>query len=206
VEFDPPPGRHFGSVPLVEVDPPFKRDAASSSLAGPTIFMTLNRLVLIINASYEPIDICSARRALKLVFKGAATVEEVSAYTVRTSKIAIPIPSVVRLQRYRRIPRRTRAVSRRGIILRDGGACQYCQTKLLPRDLTLDHVMPKSRGGSSTWENLVACCFDCNNRKGNRTPREAGMPLARLPRQIGIHAKHRLMIGDEKLWERYLFC
>jgi 5-methylcytosine-specific restriction endonuclease McrA len=168
--------------------------------------MSLNRLVLVINASYEPINICSARRALTLVLKGAAIVEEVSAFTVRTARLTIPLPSVVRLQKYRRMPQQNRAVSRKGIVLRDGSTCQYCRTKLPPRDLTLDHVIPRSRGGGSTWENLVASCCPCNNRKGDRTPQEAGMPLTKQPRQISIHAKHRLLAGDEKTWERYLFC
>jgi 5-methylcytosine-specific restriction endonuclease McrA len=168
--------------------------------------MSLNRLVLVLNASYEPINICAARRALKLVFKGAAVVEEVTAFTVRTAKIHIPVPSVVRLLQYRRMPRQNRAVSRKGIILRDGGTCQYCREKLPVKNLTLDHVIPRARGGDSTWENLAACCFACNNRKGNRTPSEAGMALAKPPRQVTLHARHRLMAGDEKAWERYLFC
>jgi 5-methylcytosine-specific restriction endonuclease McrA len=168
--------------------------------------MSLNRLVLVINASYEPINICSARRALTLVLKGAAVVEEVSAYVVRTSKISIPLPSVVRLQKYRRMLRQNRSVSRKGIVLRDSSTCQYCRQKLPPRELTLDHVIPRSRGGASTWENLVASCKPCNNVKGDRTPAEAGLTLAKQPRQITIHAKHRLLIGDEKTWERYLFC
>jgi 5-methylcytosine-specific restriction endonuclease McrA len=168
--------------------------------------MSLNRLVLVLNASYEPINICAARRALKLVFKGAAVVEQLSAFTVRTAKIHIPVPSVVRLLQYRRMPRQNRAVSRKGIILRDGGTCQYCREKLPVKNLTLDHVIPRARGGDSTWENLVACCFACNNRKGNRTPPEAGMALAKPPRQVTLHARHRLMAGDEKAWERYLFC
>src|SRR5205823_1597385 len=156
-----------------------------------------HRLVLVLNASYEPIQIASARRAITLVCKGAAVVEEVSAYTIRTSKISIPVPNVIRLVRYRRVPRQNRSVSRKGILLRDGLACQYCRGRFGPGDLTLDHVLPRSRGGASTWENLVACCFPCNNRKGNRTPAEAGMALAKQPRQISIHAKHRLLAGDE---------
>lgn len=168
--------------------------------------MSLNRLVLVLNASYEPINICSARRALTLVLKGAALVELPSPYTVRTSKMNIPIPSVVRLITYKRMPRQNRSVSRKGIILRDGASCQYCRAKLPAKELTLDHVVPKSRGGESTWENLVASCTRCNNRKRNRTPAEAGMVLTRQPRQIGIHAKHRLMAGDQDAWERYLFC
>ena len=168
--------------------------------------MSLNRIVLVLNASYEPINITSARRALTLVLKGAAVVEERSPYTVRTAQMNIPIPSVVRLQKYRRMPRRNRSVSRKGIILRDSSTCQYCRATLPSHSLTLDHVIPRSRAGESTWENLVASCRPCNNRKGNRTPQEAGMPLARQPRQIGIHAKHRLMVGDQQVWEKYLFC
>ncbi len=169
--------------------------------------MSLNRLVLVINASYEPINITSARRALTLVLKGAAVVEAVSAHKIRTSKITVPIPSVIRLSRYRKMPRLNRSVSRKGIILRDGSACQYCGQRLPSKDLTLDHVQPRSRDGASTWENLVASCFPCNNKKGSRTPQEAGMVLARAPRQISIHSKHRLTAGgDEPTWEKFLFC
>lgn len=169
--------------------------------------MSIQRLVLVLNASYEPINIVSARRAITLVMKGAALVEESSAHTIRTSKLSIPIPSVVRLLVYRRMPRQNRAVSRKNIMLRDRHSCQYCHQELAPKSLTLDHVVPKSRGGASTWENLVACCYRCNNRKADRTPAEAGMPLSRKPAQIGIHAKHRLMIGTaESSWDKYLFC
>jgi len=168
--------------------------------------MSLNRLVLVLNASYEPINIVPARRALTLVLGGKALVEERSKFVIRTSKINVPVPSVIRLVSYRRIPRQNRSISRKGILLRDGSTCQYCRSTLPPKDLTLDHVIPRSRAGESTWENLVACCFPCNNRKGNRTPQEAGMVLAKQPRQITIHTKHRLMIGDESTWERYMFC
>ncbi len=168
--------------------------------------MSLQRLVLVLNASYEPINIVPARRALTLVLGGKAIVEERSKHIVRTSKINVPIPSVIRLMTYRRIPRQNRSISRKGIILRDGSACQYCRSVLPPRDLTLDHVVPRSRGGESTWENLVSSCFPCNNKKGNRTPQEAGILLAKQPRQITIHAKHRLLAGDEATWDRYMFC
>lgn len=127
-------------------------------------------------------------------------------HTVRTSKINVPLPSVIRLMKYRRMPRQNRSVSRKGILLRDQSTCQYCRRALPAKELTLDHVIPRSRTGESTWENLVACCFACNNRKGNRTPQEAGMVLARAPRQIGIHAKHRLMIGGgDQAWAKFLF-
>ena len=78
-------------------------------------------------------------------------------------------------------------------------------TRLPSASLTLDHVIPRSRRGLSTWENLVACCFSSNNRKGDRTPQEAGMVLAKQPRQISIHAKHKLLAGDARTWDKYLF-
>ena len=108
---------------------------------------------------------------------------------------------------YRRMPRQNRAVSRKSIMLRDRYRCQYCQRPFETKQLTLDHVVPRSRGGGSTWENLVACCHACNNRKADRTPAEAGMTLSRRPSQIGIHARHRLMAGAaEPAWDKYLFC
>jgi len=168
--------------------------------------MSLNRLCLVINASYEAIHVATARRALTLVFKGAAVVEEVSSHTIHTARINVPVPSVIRLIKYRRVPRLNRSVSRKGIMLRDRNRCQYCSAELPPRSLTLDHVMPRSRAGASTWENLVACCFPCNNRKGDRTPQEAGMTLARRPMPISLHARHRLLAGDMQVWEKYLFC
>jgi 5-methylcytosine-specific restriction endonuclease McrA len=169
--------------------------------------MSLQRLTLVLNASYEPINIVTARRAITLVMKGAAHVEESSSHVVRTAKVAFRIPSVVRLLSYRRIPRQNRAVSRKSILLRDRHTCQYCHRQFEMKKLTLDHVTPRSRGGGSTWENLVACCCACNNRKADRTPAEAGMPLERKPAQIGIHARHRLMAGNaEPAWDKYLFC
>jgi 5-methylcytosine-specific restriction endonuclease McrA len=173
----------------------------------------LNRLCLVINATYQGINVTSARRALTLVFKGAAVVEEVSAFTVRTARINVPVPAVVRLVKYRRVPRQNRAVSRKGILLRDRSTCQYCginaelaATLRISFNVSLDHVIPRSRQGQSTWDNLVAACLDCNNRKGDRTPEEAGMILARQPRQVSIHAKHRLMAGDSAIWNKYLFA
>ena len=174
--------------------------------------MSIQRLVLVLNASYEPINVVSARRALTLVFRGAALVEEASSQFIRTARMSVSIPSVVRLLVYRRMPRQNRAVSRKNIMLRDRYSCQYCRHVFAPKSLTLDHVIPRSRGGGSTWENLVACCYPCscypcNNRKADRTPAEAGMPLSRKPARIGIHVKHRLMIGTaEAVWDRYLFC
>ena len=166
----------------------------------------LSNAVLVLNASYEPIHVCSVKRALVLVCKGAAMVEEHSSRLLRTARGALPMPAVIRLVHYRKVPRRAPAVSRRGILLRDNFTCQYCQGSLSSARLTLDHVLPKSRGGRSSWENLVACCYACNNRKGNKTPGEASMALARAPRQFGIHARQKVLSQSSTLWTRYLFC
>ena len=124
--------------------------------------------VLVLNASYEPINICGARRALVLVLKGIARTEEEHGLMLHAQRSRIAMPSVIRLLEYRRIPHQTRALSRKNILLRDRNTCQYCGVLLPSSDLTLDHVVPRSRGGNSTWENLVACCHVCNRKKGNR--------------------------------------
>src|SRR5262249_8622631 len=146
----------------------------------------LHNPVLVLNASYEPIHICPARRAMVLILKGVASAEELSANHVRSARALMPLPSVIRLLEYRRIPRQSRALSRKNILLRDRYTCQYCMRTLPSGELTLDHVAPRSRGGETTWENLVACCNGCNNRKGSRTPEEAGMKLARQPRPFSL--------------------
>jgi len=168
----------------------------------------LHRPVLVLNASYEPINICAARRALVLVLKGVATAEEQSHIAVRSALQSILLPSVIRLIGYRRIPHQTRSLSRKNILIRDRFTCQYCQRTLGSSELTLDHVIPRSRSGETAWENLVACCHDCNNRKGSRTPEEAGMRLSRQPRPFSLHTSRHLMRlagkGDEQ-WKKYLF-
>jgi len=172
---------------------------------------TLDRLhkpVLVLNASYEPINVCAARRALVLVLKGVASAEELSHSFVHSSRQSIPMPSVIRLLEYRRIPHQTRALSRKNILMRDRYTCQYCHKTLPSSELTLDHVVPRSRAGETTWENLVACCHPCNNRKGSRTPDEAGMKLARAPRPFSLHtSRHlmRLLAKSDDRWQKYLF-
>lgn len=168
----------------------------------------LQKPVLVLNASYEPINICAARRALVLVLKGVASAEELSNHSVHSSRKAVNLPTVIRLLEYRRIPHQTRALSRKNILMRDRYTCQYCHKTLPSSEMTLDHVIPRSRAGESTWENLVACCHRCNNRKGSRTPDEAGMKLARQPRPFSLHTSRHLMRllgkGDDQ-WRKYLF-
>lgn len=163
------------------------------------------RRVLVLNASYEPIHVCTVRRALVLVCKGAARVEEDAGRLVRTVRTAVAEPSVIRLTEYRRIPRPRRVLSRRNILLRDRHTCQYCGVAFPASQLTLDHVRPRSRGGDGSWENLVTSCGRCNTRKGDRTPDEARMPLLRAPRHCTGRHLLRELAGSEERWRKYVF-
>ena len=164
--------------------------------------------VLVLNATFEPINVTAVRRAMVLMIKGVAQAEEVNHTQVHSVSRQLPVPSVIRLLAYRHIPQQTRALSRKNILLRDRNTCQFCSRTLPASELTLDHVLPRSRGGRSSWENLVACCYKCNNSKGDRTPEEAGIALTRRPRPFTLHTSRQLMrlIGnkDEK-WRKYLF-
>jgi 5-methylcytosine-specific restriction endonuclease McrA len=142
----------------------------------------LHTPVLVLNASYEPIHVTAVKRAVVLVLKGVARTEEENHGILHSPSLTLPVPSVIRLMEYRRIPRQTRALSRKNILLRDRNTCQFCGRVFPASDLTLDHVIPRSRGGTTSWDNLVASCYRCNNIKGDRTPEEAGLRLVRKPR------------------------
>ena len=136
--------------------------------------------VLVLNASFEPLNVCSVRRAHVLVFKGKAEVIETLEKPLRSATDTYPWPHVIRLTAYVRVPRRVqRKISRRALFARDGWRCVYCGTS--SGRLTLDHVVPRSRGGDSVWENVVTSCAPCNLRKGNRLPHEVAMELKREP-------------------------
>src|SRR3989442_796622 len=168
----------------------------------------LHAPVLVLNASYEPINVCGARRAIVLVLKGVAMAEEENGHYLHAARFALRVPSVIRLLEYRRIPHQTRALSRKNILLRDRNTCQYCATVLASSELTLDHVVPRSRGGASTGENLVPCCHPCNPQKGNQSPSEARMKLMREPRSFTLHtSRHimRMMGHSDAKWRKYLF-
>src|SRR5277367_1688255 len=169
----------------------------------------LHAPVLVLNASYEPINVCAARRAIVLVLKGVAMTEEENGHFLHAARLAMRLPSVIRLLEYRRIPHQTRALSRKNILLRDRNTCQYCAEVLPSGELTLDHVVPRSRGGASTWENLVACCHFCNRRKGNQLLHELDdMKLLREPRPFTLHTSRHIMrmIGhSDQKWRKYLY-
>jgi 5-methylcytosine-specific restriction endonuclease McrA len=134
--------------------------------------------VLVLNASYEPLSVVAARRAVVLVLREKAVV--VAGRDEKWSSVSeqVELPSVVKLIRYVKVPyRRSAPVSRRAVFGRDGNRCQYCGG---PAE-SIDHVLPRSKGGDHSWENVVACCRSCNIRKADRTPREAGFELATDP-------------------------
>ncbi len=184
--------------------------AAETGRTAPSQGMQMLQMpVLVLNASYEPINICGARRALVLVLKGVARTEEEHGLPLHEQRSRVAMPSVIRLLEYRRIPHQTRALSRKNILLRDRNTCQYCGVVLPSSELTLDHVIPRSRGGASTWENLVACCHSCNRRKGNLMLNElTDMKLQREPRPFSLHTSRQIMRmlgrGDDR-WRKYLF-
>jgi 5-methylcytosine-specific restriction endonuclease McrA len=161
--------------------------------------------VLVLNASYEPVNITRARRALVLLIKGVAVSEETHDRFVH---VGIQLPCVIRLRQYRRLPSRIQTLSRKNILIRDGNVCQYCGTRFLSSELELEHVIPRAQGGGSTWENLVAACRKCNARKADRTPLEANMKLLRQPRAMTIHTSRAFMRQsgvDEEKWRKYLY-
>lgn len=136
---------------------------------------------LVLNAGYEPMSVVTDRRAVVLVLTGKATVLAAHPGLMRSAALSVERPSVILLTRYVRPPHgKTTALSRRGVLRRDEHRCVYCGAHAG----TVDHVLPRSRGGANTWQNLVACCRPCNNRKGNQTPEEMGWfpPQPQAPR------------------------
>ena len=159
--------------------------------------------VLVLNASYEPLNITSWRRAIVLLLKGKAEQLEHNGKYIYAD---LPLPTVIRLRYYIRIPYKEIPLTRRNVLERDRQTCQYCNYK--GDQLTLDHVVPRSRGGGDSWENLITACVRCNVKKGNRTPREAKMPLLSQPRRpySSLHfeiLKHTQGQSNQE-WRKYV--
>jgi len=158
---------------------------------------------LVLNATYEPLSVVSARRAVVLLVREKAELVEAQGGHWASERARYPVPSVIRLVRYVKVPYRRRApLSRRAVFVRDGNTCQYCGH----RAENLDHVIPRSRGGTHTWENVVAACRSCNTRKGDRTPGEAGLALAGSPRAPRQHGWLLVGLGEppHPKWHSYL--
>jgi len=160
--------------------------------------------VLVLNQDYQALSITSVQRATVLVLlQKAELIESEAARFVRSPSYHLPWPSIVRLTAYVRVPYKRILLSRKNVIRRDSNRCQYCGS----RDrLTIDHVVPKSRGGRDTWDNLVAACVPCNNRKGSKTPVEMGMELSRKPFRPSYVMYIRDYVGSmDDTWKPYLF-
>jgi 5-methylcytosine-specific restriction endonuclease McrA len=160
--------------------------------------------VLLLNFSYEPLGIVDLRRAVRLLFARKVEIVHRTGETIQSTSIAFPLPSVLRMLYYVRRSRKRVALTKKNVLLRDGHVCAYCSAHG-GNDMTVDHVVPRSRRGQSVWENLVACCMTCNARKGSRTPDEARMPLRRKPREpryIPFAVIRRNTAHDE--WGKYL--
>ncbi len=183
---------------------PVSRRRGAASHEKPLLGCAPVERVLVLNASYEPLNVCSLRRAHVLVWKGRAEIVESHTRPLRSACATFRRPHVIRLVTYVRIPRGvTRRISRRVLFARDDWQCAYCGSE--SHRLTLDHVVPRSRGGTSVWENVVTSCAPCNHRKGDRLLEETSMTLRKTPRPptpvlfIRLTAEH---IPD--VWRRYL--
>lgn len=160
--------------------------------------------VLVLNKDYQPLSVCSVHRSVKLLFLDKAEMlHDYPERTISTVSEEFSYPSVIRLRRYINIPYNKIVLSRHNIMKRDGKKCQYCGSS---HNLTIDHVLPKSRGGKDTWENLITACDTCNVNKGNRTPKEANMPLKSKPfRPIHITFLQSILGTVEDDWKPYLY-
>jgi 5-methylcytosine-specific restriction endonuclease McrA len=172
--------------------------------------MINGRRVLLLNASYEPLSLVTAPKAFALVWRRVAeTLEIDSGVRIRSPRFVFDSPSVIRLTHYIDVrSRQNRVTNRHRIFARDRHRCQYCGRRGTAFDLTLDHVLPKSRGGRTLAENLVTACQVCNNRKGDRTPEEARMPLITNPAALyyGLErASWRDAARYRPEWRKYLF-
>lgn len=160
--------------------------------------------VLVLNQNYEPLNICQVKRALMLLFGGKAEILENSRGSIFTANNIFDVPSVIRLMYYINRPHRRRKMTKLEVFNRDRFICQYCGRQT--RELTIDHVVPKKRGGSHTWENVVSACVPCNRKKAGRNPVEAGMPLLNEPKAPN-NSKFYIPVNYMKQyveWHKYL--
>ncbi len=156
--------------------------------------------VLVLNANFEPINVCSTRRAMGLILNGKASLVLNGRGEVRSVAAIFPKPSIIRLDKMIKRPRLTVRLTKREVLRRDEYTCQYCGQRV--SYLTIDHVIPRRLGGSHSWENLVAACPSCNHRKGGRTLDQVQMQLMRPPEEpsasaVYLFARH---LGENQEW------
>lgn len=165
---------------------------------------------LLLNATFEPLKVITWQKAITLLTQGKVEVIDFYDRDIRGVSITFRLPSILRLLKLVKIKRACKGVrfSRANIYQRDKYTCQYCKTRYPAEDLTFDHVVPQVQGGQATWENIVTACLRCNNRKGGRTPREAGMRLVRQPVKPRWIQVATLTIGIKNAplsWRDYLY-
>ena len=161
--------------------------------------------VLVLNSTYEAMNVTSFQRAVKLIFAGKAEILHNRDRIIASTTFQMRLPSIIRMLYYIRRPMQKVALTKKNVLIRDDYTCQYCGLHG-ERLMTVDHILPKSKGGPSTWENLCCACMRCNNRKNNRTPEDANMHLKRKPRQPKyipwIQVKRNTLPGE---WHKFLF-
>jgi 5-methylcytosine-specific restriction endonuclease McrA len=192
--------------------------------------LCLDTSVLVLNRLWQPVHTCSARRALKLLCLGHAQVvqtdgearyqthdldswvahsaQELAEELIRSVRMALRVPKIIVLAFYDRLPRKEVKFTRQNVFLRDGHTCQYCRKVFSEKELNLDHVMPRDKGGKTTWENIVTSCIKCNTRKANSLLHEAGMGLAKkpiMPRWRPLFGLRGGEVPDDESWEQFLF-
>ena len=164
----------------------------------------MNGVVLVLNQDYEPLNVTNLPRAFRLVFGEKAEIIEYDHQVIRTPRAEYHAPSVIRLQHRIRRPRPRVKLTRREVFARDRHTCQYCGRQAA--DLTLDHVLPRHRGGSHSWDNLVAACKACNHRKAGHTPQEARMQMEKPPAipRVSIYHAFFQYLGSQHEWRKFV--
>ena len=164
----------------------------------------LNRRVLLLNQSYEPLMVIGAKRAVILLLNEKVDSLECYSEKIHSAYLTISLPSVIRLKDYARIRRKEIVLSRKNILKRDNHTCQYCGARSVP--MTIDHVRSRKKGGGDSWENLVAACVPCNTHKGNKSLKDADMKLPKTPRKptMILHLQ-KFVKQFQSSWRPYLF-
>ena len=167
-------------------------------------FVGNNLKALKLDLTYRPIEVIDSIEALVLCIVGKAIAVEQHADAIRSPSSIFNLPSVIVLKNLVKYRIKTIYCTRENVLSRDNHTCQYCRVRPLGRELTLDHIIPKSRGGKNTWKNLITACKKCNQRKGNRTPKEAGMFLINKPRKPKYDFLNNVSLVED-VWLNYLW-
>ena len=164
----------------------------------------LSRAVLVLNANYAPMMVCTAKRAICMEYLDKVDILANYNDKIHSPTLTYDLPSVIKIKDYVRYDNLSVDLNRKNVIARDEHICQYCGISKIP--LTIDHVTPKGRGGIDSWENLVAACKPCNQKKGDRMPDEVGMALKRNPKRPNrLYYFQRFVKEQQKDWHPYLF-